>query len=139
MNLLAAELVSARFAHEPRPAIDLSAARTALGGFAVPSAGEVVREVRLDVMDGVEDDHAFQRGPLGALLPGARRCLRGRPGGRSGCRTPHPGPPQWEISCSCPDRLRLGWPWRWRLGRWWGGAASANSVPRSGGISSIGR
>src|ERR1700682_3808583 len=73
MNLLAAELVSARFAHEPRPAIDLSAARTALGGFAVPSAGEGVCGVRLDVMDGVGADPSFQRGRLEALLPAAVR------------------------------------------------------------------
>src|SRR5262249_35214177 len=35
-------------------------ARSALAGFAVPADGEIVRLLRLDLMHGVEDDHAFR-------------------------------------------------------------------------------
>src|SRR2546428_12818524 len=68
MDLLVLELADPRFAHEGGPAVDPSTARAAFGGFAVKATGEVVREVRLDVVDGVEHDHAFQCRNLEALL-----------------------------------------------------------------------
>src|SRR6202035_1198404 len=62
------ELVDAGLAHKTRSPVDLCAAGAALGGFAVPAAGEVVREVRLEVVDRVEQHHALDGGHLQALL-----------------------------------------------------------------------
>src|SRR5262249_61335359 len=42
---------------QPRPAVDLGAARAALAGLAVPADGQVVGLGRLDAMEHVEDDH----------------------------------------------------------------------------------
>src|SRR5438067_12171125 len=68
VNLLIDKLINARLAHEARPAVDLRAAGAAFGGLAVPATGEVVREVRLDVVHRDEHDHALDRRYLEALL-----------------------------------------------------------------------
>ena len=68
MDLLIDKLVDTRLAHQPRPAVDLGATRAALGGLAVPAAGEVVRKVRLDIVDRVEHHHALDRRHLKALF-----------------------------------------------------------------------
>src|SRR6185437_11051710 len=52
------EIAESRHAHEARLAVDLRRARAALSGLAVPSYGEIVRLLGLDLMDGVEHDHA---------------------------------------------------------------------------------
>ena len=56
-RLLEVEVGQARLAGQARPAVDLGAARAALGGLAVPADGEVGRLVALDPVQGVEDDH----------------------------------------------------------------------------------
>ena len=53
------QLVEAGHAHELRFAVDLGRAGTALAGLAVPAAGQVVGLGGLDLVDGIEDDHAF--------------------------------------------------------------------------------
>ena len=42
--------------------VDLGAARSTLGGLAVPARGQVRLHVLLDPVDGVEDDHALPAG-----------------------------------------------------------------------------
>ena len=56
-RLVEVEVGQARLAGQARPAVDLGAARAALGGLAVPAHGEVGRLVALDPVEGVEDDH----------------------------------------------------------------------------------
>ena len=73
MDLLVDEFVHSGLTHEPRPAVDLGATRATLGRLAVPAAGKIVREVGLDVMDGVEHDHALDGGHFETLLTAARR------------------------------------------------------------------
>ena len=46
-------------AHQPRPAVDLGAARAALAGLAVPAHREVAGLGRLQPVDRVEDDLAL--------------------------------------------------------------------------------
>ena len=89
-RLLEVEIREACLAGEARPAVDLGAARPALGSLAVPADGEVGRRVALDPMEGVEDDHPFLHGDVElvepTLRPGAaaedlqvcvgHRCLR---------------------------------------------------------------
>ena len=55
-------------------AVDFRRAGAALAGLAIPAAGEVVGLRRLDLVDGVEHDHAFGdfRGVIHEL-PAARR------------------------------------------------------------------
>ena len=53
------ELVQPGHAHQPRIAVDLGRARPALAGLAVPANGEIVRLLGLNLVDGVEHDHAF--------------------------------------------------------------------------------
>ena len=56
------ELVQTRHAHQPRMAVDFGRARSALASFAVPSHGQIVGLIGLNLMDRVEDDHAFGYG-----------------------------------------------------------------------------
>ena len=56
-RLVEVEVGQPRLAGQARPAVDLRAARAALGGLAVPADGEVGRLVALDPVEGVEDDH----------------------------------------------------------------------------------
>src|SRR5262249_42075996 len=51
--------VHARHAHEARLAVDLRGAGAALARLAVPAARQVRRLRRLDLVDGVEHDHAL--------------------------------------------------------------------------------
>ena len=53
--------VEPRHAHQARHAVDLGRARAALAGLAVPAHGEVVGLLGLDLVDGVEHDHALGR------------------------------------------------------------------------------
>ena len=56
-RLAGLEVREARLAGEPRPAVDLGAARPALGGLAVPADREIRGLVGLDPVQRVEDDH----------------------------------------------------------------------------------
>ncbi len=56
-RLVEVEVGQAGLARQARPAVDLGAARAALGGLAVPADGQVGRVVALDPVEGVEDDH----------------------------------------------------------------------------------
>ena len=56
-RLVEVEVRQARLAGQARPAVHLRAARTALGGLAVPADGEVRCLVTLDPVQGVEHDH----------------------------------------------------------------------------------
>ena len=79
---LEVEVRQAGLAGQARPAVDLGAARAALGGLAVPADGEVRRLVALDPVEGVEDDHPLldrdvelvERDPAPSGLP--RKTLR---------------------------------------------------------------
>ncbi len=51
------QVVEARHAHEFGHAVDLGGTRPALSGLAVPPAREVRRLRRLDLMNGIKDDH----------------------------------------------------------------------------------
>ena len=55
-----------RHAHQPRAAVDLGRARTALPRLAVPAAGQIGRLLGLDLVHRVEDHHAL--GDLGAVV-----------------------------------------------------------------------
>ena len=57
-RLVLGQVVEPRLAHQPRPAVDLGAARAALRGLAVPAHGEVRRLAALDLEHRVEHDHA---------------------------------------------------------------------------------
>jgi hypothetical protein len=59
-------LIEPRHAHQHRLAVDLRRARAAFAGFAVPSAGEVVGGLGLNLMNRVKDDHAF--GDFGGVV-----------------------------------------------------------------------
>src|SRR5690349_19025717 len=84
---LADKLVDTGFAHEARPAVDLGAARTALGGLAVPAAGEVIGKIRLHVVDRVEHHHAFDGGDFKSLLrSGVGVAAEDLKDDRAGCR-----------------------------------------------------
>src|SRR5688572_21082221 len=58
--------IEPRHAHQLWLAVDLSRARTALAGLAVPAAGEVRRRFGLDLMHCVEHDHSL--GYLGLVI-----------------------------------------------------------------------
>ena len=67
-------------AHQPRPAVDLRAARPALAGLAVPADGEVAGLGGLEPVDDVEDDLALVH-LHGVVAAGRRRRRRrARPG-----------------------------------------------------------
>src|SRR5207248_10520958 len=51
-------LIDAVHTHQTGFAVDLAAARTALAGLAIPSAGQIRRVQSLDAVNHVEDDHA---------------------------------------------------------------------------------
>ena len=53
------EIAHSRHAHELGHAVDLGRARAALAGLAVPAARQVRRLRRLNLVHGVEDDHAL--------------------------------------------------------------------------------
>ena len=72
MNVFLLKLVDPRFAHQARPAVDLGAARSALGRLAVPAAGQVIGEVRLNVVHCIKHNHALHRWDFEALFPAAR-------------------------------------------------------------------
>lgn len=59
MDILTLELIDPGFAHEPGMAVDFGGTGAAFGGFTVPAAGEVAGQVRLDVVNGVQNNHAF--------------------------------------------------------------------------------
>jgi hypothetical protein len=63
-GLVHRQRVDARLACEARAAVDFRGAGTALGGFAVPAHGEIGREMALNVVESVEDDHAGGDGDL---------------------------------------------------------------------------
>ena len=70
------ELVEPRHAHQARVAVDLGRARSALARLAVPADGQVVGLFGLNLVDGVEHDHALgDRGrevlQLSAAVPAA--------------------------------------------------------------------
>ena len=69
--------VHAGHAHEPGLAVDLGGAGAALAGLAIPAAGQVVGLRRLDLVDGVEDDHALADVGL-VVLKFAGSCRRAR-------------------------------------------------------------
>ena len=58
-RLVQVQLAQPRHAHQPRLAVDLRRARAALAGLAVPAHREVGRLLGLDLVHGVEHDHAF--------------------------------------------------------------------------------
>ena len=58
-GLVGGERAHPGHAHQPRPAVDLGAARPALAGLAVPPDGEVGGLRRLQAVDDVEDDLAL--------------------------------------------------------------------------------
>ena len=60
------QIAQARHAHQFRHAVHFRRARSAFARLAVPSTGEVVRLLRLDVMHGIEHDHAF--GDFGRVI-----------------------------------------------------------------------
>jgi len=67
------EIVHARFAGQSRTAVDFRRARAALPRFTVPTDGEIGSEVFLNVMKGVENDHAgSDRDAIVNGLPAAR-------------------------------------------------------------------
>ena len=71
------DLAQARHAHQPRLAVDLRRARAALAGLAVPAHGQVRRLLGLDLVHGVEHDHAV--GHLGVEVwnvPSPSGCVR---------------------------------------------------------------
>src|SRR6266702_6150205 len=78
------ELVHARHARQPGPAIDLHAARAALARLAVPPHGEIARQLRLDAVQHVQDHHAGidvdavfdERAPRRRSSPDAEQALR---------------------------------------------------------------
>src|SRR5690242_18031498 len=71
-RLAEVEIAESGHAHEARLAVDLRGTRPALAGLAVPSHGEIVRLFGLNLMDGVEHDHA--RRNLGDIV--AKRTAR---------------------------------------------------------------
>src|SRR6266853_338837 len=60
------ELIQARHAHQSRIAVHFRRTGTALSGLAVPADGKVVRLLRLDLVNGIEHDHAI--GDLGRIV-----------------------------------------------------------------------
>jgi len=57
-GLIHGQRVDARFAGEARAAVNFGGAGTALRGFAIPADREIRRDVALDVVERVENDHA---------------------------------------------------------------------------------
>src|SRR5207247_9814873 len=57
-RLIKRQRIQASLAGEPRPAVDFRRARAALAGLAVPTHRETGRVMRLEVVQGVEHDHA---------------------------------------------------------------------------------
>ena len=57
-GLIQRQRIHARLAHQARPSVHFRGARAALGGLAIPAHGQIGRLVRLNGMDGVQDDHA---------------------------------------------------------------------------------
>ena len=67
------QLAQPRHAHQLGHAVDLSGARTALAGLAVPAHRQVGRLLRLDAVDGIQHHHAlFHRRLVILKLPAAR-------------------------------------------------------------------
>jgi hypothetical protein len=64
VDLRSLVLLHARLAHQLGAAVDLRAARPAVGGLAVPAHREVAGLVRLHVEDRVEDHHPLDEGYL---------------------------------------------------------------------------
>src|SRR5262249_31970138 len=71
---LQVEVVEPGHAHEARHAVDLGGAGAALAGLAVPARGQVGRALGLDLVHGVEDDHAGAD-VGGVVLEAARAAL----------------------------------------------------------------
>src|SRR5205823_8249468 len=68
-----------RLAQKSRKAVDLSRARAALCGFAVPSHRQIRRQVRLNPENGIQDDHALSnRDAIRNQLTSARVAEIGR-------------------------------------------------------------
>ncbi len=80
-RLLAAEDRHPRHAQQPRPSVDLRAARTALSRLAVPAHRQIARLGGLDAVDDVEDDLAVVDLDLEVLQTAA-----------PGVPAPHPEP-----------------------------------------------
>src|SRR5690348_2747354 len=57
-GLIERQGVHAGLTHEPRTAIHFGRAGAALGSLAIPAHGQIGRQVALNVVDGVEDDHS---------------------------------------------------------------------------------
>src|SRR5713101_2968362 len=91
-GLVLREIVHARFASQARAAIDFRGAGAALPCFAVPTDGEIGSAVPLNVMEGVEDNHARRDGD-GVVhgLSGVRITTENAQGGFV-----HEGPPFCE-------------------------------------------
>ena len=58
-RLVERQIAQPRHAHQLRHAVDFRGTGAAFARFAVPAAGQVVRLLRLDVVNGIEHDHAF--------------------------------------------------------------------------------
>ena len=58
-RLIERNLIEARHAHQLGHAVDLGRARPALARLAVPAHGQIAGLFRLDLMNGVQHDHAF--------------------------------------------------------------------------------
>ncbi len=67
------ELAQAGHAHEAWHSVDLSRARSTLPCLAVPAHREIARALSLDLMDGIENDHAFGDAGRVVLKLSARR------------------------------------------------------------------
>src|SRR5205809_6598010 len=90
LGLVQRQGVHARLASEPRASVYFSRARTALSCFAVPANCQVGSEVALDVVQGIQNDHARGNGHtvIGGLPAGsftAKNAQGGFPHGRASC------------------------------------------------------